>query len=130
MAQAESDDLTGEVRALREDLAAYRWAIERTLRRRLWAHGAVILVVICAMGTMVIGSAAILSHEASRSEATLEAAKVQACTAARGVQAQVATILHDLADRSDEDSTPPWLQDALERLAVDPCSPDGAVPSR
>lgn len=112
-----------QVRALREDLSAYRWAIERILRRRLWALAGVVSVVIVAVAVIGIGAGALLAHESDRSRLVLEAARLEACSAARTVQGQVATILAGLEDR--DEGAPEWLEDAIATVSTDPCPVHG-----
>lgn len=116
--------LAVEVRNLREDLAAYRWSIERILRRRLWAVVASAALLTVLLVAVFVGWSFVLDHEAARSQNDRQAAHEDACAVARSVQGQTLAILLTL-DEAVQDrggDRPGWLDDALAAVAVDPCA--------
>lgn len=124
------DDLSPlevQVRALREDLAGYRTAIETVLRRRLWALGTVLGAGVLSVLVIAIGATFLVGLEADRADRTLATARAESCSTARTVQAQIATILSTVSERS-ETGTAPWLEDAIREISTDPCPP--TVPDR
>lgn len=118
------DPLAVQVRALRDDLAAYRWAIERVLRRRLVSTIVATIVGLALLGSLVVAARVLLEQEERRAEQTLELARLESCTVARNVQGQVVAVLTSLPDRPEGRE---WLPGAIDRLSVDPCLERGAA---
>lgn len=113
------DPLAVQVDALRQDLAAYRWAIEKILRRRLWTSVAAAVVGVGVLVALGLGSLALLNAEEERARQTLELARLDSCANVRVLQGQVVAVLANLPDRPGPE--PEWLGAALDRLSVDPC---------
>lgn len=118
------DPLAVQVVALREDLAAYRWAIERVLKRRYVTSIAASILGVVGLLTLVGGVQILIDAEEERSARTLEIARLESCASVRNLQAQVAGVLASLPPSAD--GPRPWLPDAIDRLSVDPCVPPQA----
>lgn len=107
-----------QVVALREDLAAYRWAIEKILRRRLVTSVVAAVVGVALLVGLGFGVRTFLEQEEARARQTLELARLESCAAVRNLQAQVVGVLTSLPPLEEPR---PWLPGAIDRLSVDPC---------
>lgn len=114
------------VHALRQDVAAYRWAVERRMRRREvvgWALVASALVVMLALGAL--GFLVVRTEQAVALRA-VEAARVERCADLEELRLILASFLERrIEDLRDEGASPSRVQ-ALEvthrRLIEDRCT--------
>lgn len=123
MTRDDLDPLAVQVVALRQDLAAYRWAIERILRRRLMTTIVTAVVGLALIGAMIVSARTLLEQEEERAARTLEIARLEACATVRVLQGQVVAVLTALPPPPEGEARE-WLPAALERLSADPCGPD------
>lgn len=128
-------NLAREVRGLREDLTAYRNAIERRMHRRL--VGTTTAVIASFLLMLVVGGAVAIDvrGDARTAEVVLEQSIRRTCQEVRELEAILVAILEDSRDRRDgeTDETYQQRQERLDRavhlLTSDPCSlPDTNSP--